>query len=120
MKIWGIVVLFVLASLITLVYTAGQGMINSIVILTIIATEALNLVGVGIVLLVMRLMEHREQKAFRDNTKENLAIMLAMQKTQNQLNAGLVQQVNAVSRVPVQNTMSPLLIDDGIFDDLED
>ncbi len=63
----------------------------------------------------------KEQQAFMSNAKENIAIMGAMQTVQNKQNQTLLQQLGQVSRFPqsVPDLSSSLLIDDGIFEELD-
>lgn len=113
-----IFILILLIFLSVLIYAASAGMMTAIVILAIIGTVTLIAVGAGIVILAVRIMSEKEQKAFRDNTRENLAIMNAMQSVQNKQNATLLQQVG---KLPASSDIAgALLIEDGIFAELED
>lgn len=64
----------------------------------------------------------KEQQAFSANLKENLAIMSAVQTVQNKQNQSLMSQLGQqVSRFPqaAPDLSAALLIDDGIFQELE-
>lgn len=63
----------------------------------------------------------KEQQTFMSNAKENLAIMGALQSVQNKQNQSLMQQLGQVSRFPQAgpDLSASLLIDDGIFEELE-
>lgn len=63
----------------------------------------------------------QEQQTFMSNAKENLAIMGALQSVQNKQNQSLMQQLGQVSRLPQvgPDLSASLLIDDGIFEELE-
>lgn len=118
MNNYTVTLILLLGFLGVLIYGASIGLVTAIVTLAVIATVALIAVGAGIVILAVKLMAEKEQKAFRDNTKENLAIMNAMQTVQNKQNAALLQQVG---KSPVSNDIAgALLIEDGIFAELED
>ncbi|NJN98209.1 MAG: hypothetical protein HC875_31035 [Anaerolineales bacterium] len=54
------------------------------------------------------------------NTRENLAIMGAMQSIQNKQNQALMQQLNQAARLPAQAAPGGFLsVEDGIFSELE-
>lgn len=62
----------------------------------------------------------KEQEAFSANLKENLAIMSAVQTVQNKQNQTLLNQLGTVARLPQPAApIDSLLIDDGIFEELE-
>lgn len=63
----------------------------------------------------------KEQQAFSANLKENLTIMSAVQTVQNKQNQSLMSQLGQVSRFPqaAPDLSAALLIDDGIFQELE-
>jgi Na+-transporting methylmalonyl-CoA/oxaloacetate decarboxylase gamma subunit len=65
--------------------------------------------------------EIMEQARFRDNTKENLALMQATAKTQSVQNSMLLRQAREAQRqlpAPAEDTPS-IIFDEGIFDELE-
>lgn len=62
----------------------------------------------------------QEQQTFMSNAKENLAMMAAMQTVQNKQNQTLLNQLGTVARLPqAAAPIDSLLIDDGIFEELE-
>ena len=63
----------------------------------------------------------KEQQNFMTNAKENLSMMAAMQTVQNRQNQTLLNQLGAVARLPqaAPPLADSLLIDDGIFEELD-
>lgn len=117
---FGLIILAVLAGLI---YAASLGMITAIVTLAVLLTIVLTAMGAGIALAATKMMTDKAQKAFMDNAQENLSIMAALQRIQNQQNQTLMQQLGQVARLPQPepqlNLKDSLLIEDGIFEELE-
>ena len=87
-----IATLFVIGLLIWLITMARQGDRAAIAVLAVLASVVLILVGWGISTLTSAIHTKREQRQFIDNAKENLAIMEAMQRVQNQQNSMLIRQ----------------------------
>jgi hypothetical protein len=114
-------VLILLAVIAGLVWLAVAGYIIGYILLAILGTVLL--VGLGEVFSIIRdkIAAQRQQQAFMDNAQENLSIMQTLQGIQNQQNTALLKQLGQVSRLPQQqsNTQGVLLIEDGIFDELE-
>ena len=106
--------LFLLAGLISL---ASEGNIAAAIVLGAVAAIVLILTGFGLSTLAGYLHARREQANFTANTRENLAIMTAMQNVQNQQNAQLMRQVRqtpALAAGPMA-----LTFDEGIFNELD-
>jgi len=118
--------LIMLALIALLVYLAAQGSLAALITLAVIVTVVLIALGALIALLGQRLANEKAQQDFRDNAKENLAIMQSMQQVQNKQNQTLMQQLNQAARLPAPSPPGrpkngqPLIIDDRIFDGLED
>lgn len=112
--------LFLVVLLVFAIHSASLGNVVAMVVLSVVTTATLIAVGAGIVILAVRIMAEKEQKAFRDNTAENLAILKQVQGIQNQQNTQLLRQVNTLSRLPEDEEPHRLLIEDGIFAELED
>ena len=69
--------------------------------------------------------ERREQDRFEDNARENLAIMAAMQKVQNQQNTQLLKQARETQRILPEPRgdvvdIDALLVEEDVFAELED
>ena len=97
-----IAVMFVIGLLIWLLAQARQGDRMAIAVLAVIASVVLILIGWGFSTLTSAIHARREQRQFMANAQENLAIMSAMQKVQNQQNAMLMKQ--AQKALPKDNT----------------
>jgi hypothetical protein len=114
-----------LAILAGLVYlAAAQGSIVAAVILAILATVLLVGLGAGITLATQRMANEKSQADFVNNAKENLAIMASLQRVQNSQNQTLMQQLKQAARLPEPppgfDPGGALLIEEGVFDELED
>ena len=124
-NIWpGIIaVLFVIGLFIWLLAQARQGDRMAIAVLAVMASVALILIGWGFSTLTNAINDRREQKRFADNVRENLTIMAAMQKVQNQQNAMLLKQAKEAPRLPAPGgdvwDVDALVMDDEVFSDLD-
>jgi hypothetical protein len=124
-NIWpGILItLFIIGLLIWLIAQARQGDRAAIAVLAVLVSVILILVGWGFSTLTNAINNRREQQRFIDNVRENLTIMEAMQRVQNQQNAMLLKQAKES-----QKTLPPgdvfdvdaLVVDDTVFDELEE
>lgn len=99
--------------IVTLVYFARQGDIWSAATLAALWTMGAIIVGALIVLYVVRQRDKQGDNTFIANARENLLIMQQLQRLQNLQNKGLMNQNGSP---PPANG---LMIDDGIFDELE-
>lgn len=100
--------------LVGLVYLARQGDIWAASILAALWTMLATTFGAFIVLYVTRQRDIKQNADFAANVKENLLIMQQLQRLQNEQNKGLIQ----ASKLP-QPHQNGLVIEDGIFDELE-
>ncbi|MCL4299482.1 MAG: hypothetical protein KJ077_27345 [Anaerolineae bacterium] len=110
-----------LATLAGLIYFASLGVIAAIVTLVVLFTILLVGIGAGIALAITRMMADKAQRSFIDNAQENLTIMAALQRIQNQQNQTLLQQLGIVAKLPApqSNPVDSLLIEEGIFEEIE-
>jgi hypothetical protein len=95
------------------------------------ATVAIVLIGLGVTITLVivafanRITERqelREQQRFRDNVKENLAVMQMTARTQAAQNAMLLKQAREAQRqlpAPENEDIDALVFDDAVFDELE-
>jgi len=99
-NIWpGIVAtLFVIGLLIWLIAMARQGDRAAIAVLAVLASFTLILAGWGFSTLTSAIYARREQQHFMNNVKENLAIVSAVQRVQNQQNSMLLKQTKEGGR----------------------
>ncbi|MBE7474895.1 MAG: hypothetical protein HS114_37655 [Anaerolineales bacterium] len=113
--------LIMLAVIVGLIYAASWGNVAALVTLVIGLTVFLIALGAGIALAATKLMAEKQQKAFRDNAHENLAMMQALQTIQNQQNEQLLKQAKALTPpLPTPFVAKPaLLIEDAIFEELD-
>lgn len=110
-----------LAILAGLVWLATLGYILAYVILAVLAAVGLIGLGLSFGLIQQKIAADRQQQVFMDNAQENLSIMNTLQSIQNKQNSTLMQQLGAVSRLPVPPAQNGnFLIEDGIFDELGD
>lgn len=115
-----VLVLLALGILAGLVWLAVTGSIIAGVILGAILAVVFVAIGLSFGLIHEKITSDRQQQQFMDNAQENLSIMGALQKIQNQQNQTLMQQLGTVSRLPQPPTPNGnFLIEDGIFDELE-
>lgn len=115
--------LIILATLAGLIYFASVGSVAAIVTLAIVLTILLIALGAGLTWLSIAQMAKQQERQFRDNVSENIGIMREMQGLQNQQNKTLMQQLGTVARLPQaapQDLSNSLLIEDGLFSELED
>lgn len=112
-----------LATMALLIYAASWGSVTALVTLAVVLTIVLVAVGSIIALIATKIMADQKQREFSDNAQENLSIMLALQKIQNQQHAALMQQLNQATRLPQPvapvDLSKSLLIEDGIFAELD-
>jgi hypothetical protein len=104
-----------------LYWMARQGDRASIAILAVLAAVVLILLGVGIAVLFQWMAARREETAFIQNAKENMAIMASMQRVQNAQNVGLLRQAREMQRAlpaPEGETIDGLEYDDAVFAEL--
>ncbi len=115
-----LLVMMIFGAVALLIWLATSGSIAAAYTLGILTALVLHAVYSLFELARNRAQAHKEQSAFIANTKENLAIMQAMQNIQNKQNSSIMQQLGTTARLPQQPPQPPaLFLDDGIFDDLE-
>lgn len=116
-------VTLILATLAGLIYLASVGSMTAIVTLAILLTILLIALGAGITWLSIAQMAKQQERQFRDNVSENVSIMREMQSLQNAQNKTLMQQLGTVARLPQPqqaDLSKSLLIENGVFSELED
>ncbi|RME40332.1 MAG: hypothetical protein D6796_17345 [Caldilineae bacterium] len=107
----------VLGALGGLLYLAGwRGNVVAGFVLGLLTAALLIGAGFGVSLLQAHIAAKREALRFSQNVKENLAIMERMQRIQNAQNDQLLKQVRQLP----ERSAPALVIDDGIFSELED
>ena len=114
--------LFVVGFFVYLYTQARRGDAASIAILAVWAALFLVLVGGGIALAFMAMQYKMEQSRFKQNVNENLAMMGAVQRVQNQQNAMLLRQAREGQRAllaPGSETIDALEYDDAVFSELD-
>jgi hypothetical protein len=116
--------LAIVGGMVWLVGQARQGDVASIAVLAVLASVLLILVGWGFSTLTNAMNARTEQRHFMNNVRENLAIMGAMQKVQNQQNTMLLKQAKEQQRqLPVPEgdviDMDSLTWDEDVFSDLD-
>lgn len=115
-----ILILIGLAILAGLVWLAILGYLIAYIILTGLAVVGLVMLGLSYGFIYQKVAADRQQQLFMDNAQENLGIMQALQRVQNEQNKGLIQQLNQVNRLPQPpSNNGSFLIEDGIFDELD-
>ena len=124
-NIWpGILItLFIIGLLIWLIAMARQGDRAAIAVLAVLGSVILILVGWGFSTLTNAINARREQQNFMANVRENLAIMNAMQRVQNQQNAMLLKQAKETQKaLPAGDVwdVDALAMDDSVFEELEE
>lgn len=112
-----------LVVIVALVWLAQGGNTAAAFTLGILVGLTLILIGFGLYALTGHLHTKREQANFEANTRENLAMITAMQRVQNQQNSVLLNQVKALSSgqpsaLPIPD--DALIFDETIFTDLDD
>lgn len=116
-----IFLMVILVTLGLLIRSASAGNVTAIVVLTAGLTILLIALGAALTLFTVRAMANREQRAFRDNVGENLAMIKAIQAIQNQQNQALLKQVKALPEPQAGLDINQALeIEEGIFTELED
>jgi hypothetical protein len=123
-NIWpGILItLFIIGLLIWLIAMARQGDRAAIAVLAVLGAVILILVGWGFSTLTNAINARREQQNFMANVRENLAIMNAMQRVQNQQNAMLLKQAKETQKALPSGDVwdvDALAMDDSVFEELE-
>lgn len=109
-----------LAILSGLFYLATEGSTIAAAVLFSLWTILCVVIGWGLSIIQQRSATAKEQQAFMNNARENLAIMGAMQTVQNKQSAGLMAQLNQAARLPAQAAPGGFLsVEDGIFSELE-
>lgn len=108
-----------------LVTQARQGDVASIAVLAVMASVLLILVGWGFSTLTNAMNARQEQRHFMNNVRENMAIMGAMQKVQNQQNSLLLKQAREAQRqLPAPEgdviDMDSLTWDEEVFSNLDE
>ena len=123
-NIWpGILItLFIIGLLIWLIAMARQGERAAIAVLAVLGAVILILTGWGFSTLTNAINARREQQNFMANVRENLAIMNAMQRAQNQQNAMLLNQAKETQKALPSGDVwdvDALAMDDSVFEELE-
>ncbi len=104
-----------------LVWLAAEGSLVAVAVLAIVGTILVFVCGALIAVYVVRVMNDRAQQQFMDNAQENLGIMQQLQSIQNKQNQTLMRQLGQVAKLPRTTPQSNnmLVIEDGVFDELE-
>ena len=102
-----------------LIWLASAGSLIAAFVLGVLTAAVMIFAGSGISLIQAHIAAKKEQENFNANAKENLSIMLAMQKVQNSQNGQLLKQAREMPLIG-QNGQPPFDFVDGVFDDLED
>lgn len=124
------VILGIILGLFALVQGIGQRSATAYLILGGLVTLSILSVGVGLTIGIIwfanRITERREmreQQRFRDNTKENLAVMQMTARTQATQNAMLLRQAREtqrqISAPEGTEDIDALVFDDAVFDELD-
>jgi hypothetical protein len=103
-----------------LIWLAVLGYVLAYLVLAILGTVGLIGLGLSFGLIHTRITAERQQQAFLDNAQENLSLMNALQSLQNKQNQTLLQQLGHLSRLPHPTQTDPFLIEEGVFDKLDD
>ena len=103
--------------LVALVHFARQGDIWAASILAALWTMIAVAFGAFIAVYIVRQQGIKQQGDFALNTKENLLLMQQLQRLQNLQNKVLIDQVGKLPGP--QQHQDGLVIEDGIFDELE-
>jgi hypothetical protein len=122
MKATTLIFLLVLLGLVifgALAYFAASGYGFAYVLLGMFGATVLISIGLVYNLIANKINADSQQRAFLDNAKENLSIMSALQSIQNKQNSTLLQQLGHVQRLPEPKPNGGILIEDGVFDELE-
>lgn len=114
-------VMSLVSALVALVLLARAGDTWAMVILAVLWTALMIGAGALIVLLVNRQRDQKAQADFAENARENLAMMQALQRVQNEQNKTIMHQLGQAARLPgpAPDRPSPWVIEPGIFDDLD-
>lgn len=131
----GIVMSFVIVGIIGGIFFLAQGISarSATAYLILGALVAIVLIGLGVTITlaivafanrITERQELREQQRFRDNVKENLAVMQMTARTQATQNAMLLKQARDAQRqLPAPEgteDIDALVFDDAVFDELEE
>ena len=104
-----------------LIWFANAGSVVSAFVLGVLTATAMIFAGSGISLIQSHIAAKREQENFNANAKENLSIMLAMQKVQNAQNGQLLKQARELPLLGQNGAATPSFdFEEGVFDELED
>ena len=113
--------MLLLFTLLILIILARQGDVTAIVILAVIGVLVFLILGGGFALLVMSRMNEMEERRFRANVKENMALMDMQQRSmahqlgaQARVNYDLIRQNQLLAR-PAEPDFGLDL--DALFDD---
>ncbi len=107
--------------LVGLVYLARLGDVWAASILVAAWTLLTVTFGAVIVIYVNRQQGQKQQADFTANMRENLALMQAMQRVQNEQNKTVMHQLGQTAKLPTTKAPAAdvLVIEDGIFDELD-
>ena len=117
-KLWGLVTLLLIVSVIGLFVLAFRGNPIALIIIGAMGAAVLMFLGAGLVIVYQRSADNAEQRRFRDNAIENLRITQEAQKAQNLMMQGVQRQMKNYD-IAAQNNGSQFLIDNGIFEEIE-
>ena len=116
--IWRLTILYLVA-VVSLGWLASEGYILALIALTVLITVSLLGIGLLFGLGYLRQAGKQQQDAFVNNTRENLAMMNAMQNLQNKQNQALLQQVKHLPQRPIPP--DPFFtVEEGVFEQLDE
>ena len=116
-------IVFVVGLVAVLAFLSAKGILAAMVALAVIGSIILVGIGVVITLGANWISTTNDQRTFVANAKENLSIMLAMQRVQNAQNTMLQRQAReARKQLPQGDIMDvdALLIEDAVFSELDE
>ena len=115
-----ILVVALIATIGVLIWFATGGSVIAGFVLGILTAAVMIFAGSGISLIQTYIASKREQENFQANAKENLNIMLAMQKIQNSQNTQLLRQARELPLLGQNGTPPTPSFDfaENIFDEL--
>ena len=117
-----LVVILIVAIFGVLIWLASGGSTIAAFALGILTAAVMIFAGSGISLIQTYIASKREQENFAANAKENMGIMMAMQRVQNAQNSQLLRQARELPLLG-QNGTPPtptFAFAENIFDELED
>lgn len=100
-------VLLLTAVITGLVYLAALGSIVALAVLASLVTVLLIVIGYSLSMYQVKTISDSSQQVFRSNAKENLDIMNAMQRVQNQQNRTVMDQLKTAARLPDPGVPNP-------------